>query len=146
MRVFAAVVLGAGTPAEVVERTGLPAREVAGALRRLTDGGLVGRRRRRWSRSSTAFKEAARSTPTSAPADEPLDPDRARAAVLRTFIVDGRLIAIPAAQGKRRVVLEHIVAAFEPGVQLPGAGGRRGAAGLARRLRRAAPLPRSTRA
>ena len=32
---------------------------------------------------------------------------------------DGRLVQMPAARGKRRVVLEHIVAAFEPGVRYP---------------------------
>lgn len=48
---------------------------------------------------------------------EPLDPDSARASVLRAFVVDGKLVTIPAAQGKRRVILEHIVAGFEPGVR-----------------------------
>jgi DNA-binding transcriptional ArsR family regulator len=41
MRVFAAVVLGATTPAEVATRTDLTTREVVEALRRLADGGLV---------------------------------------------------------------------------------------------------------
>ena len=50
---------------------------------------------------------------------EPLDPDAARAAVLRAFIVDGRLTAIPVARGKRRVVLEHISRSFVPGVRYP---------------------------
>jgi hypothetical protein len=39
--------------------------------------------------------------------------------VLRSFVVDGRLVSIPAARGKRRIILEHIVAAFEPGVRYP---------------------------
>jgi hypothetical protein len=43
------------------------------------------------------------------------DPDK----VLRTFLVDGRLVSIPARRGKRRVLLEHIVRAFEPGVRFP---------------------------
>ena len=55
----------------------------------------------------------------SARTDEPLDPDAARAAVLRAFIVDGRLTSIPAAQGKRRVVLEHVARSFVPGVRYP---------------------------
>ena len=45
--------------------------------------------------------------------------DAARAAVLRAFIVDAQLVSIPAARGKRRVVLEHIVSGFEPGVRYP---------------------------
>jgi hypothetical protein len=39
--------------------------------------------------------------------------------VLRTFLRDGRLVSIPAKAGKRRVLLEHIARAFEPGVRLP---------------------------
>jgi hypothetical protein len=39
--------------------------------------------------------------------------------VLRTFLRDGRLVSIPAKAGKRRVLLEHIARAFEPGVKLP---------------------------
>jgi hypothetical protein len=118
MRVFAAVVLGAATQAAVVSRTGLTPREVAEALRRLADGGLV---------SPTAplvanvdlFKEAARTASHVRPTPDELDPDRARAAVLRAFLVDARLVSFPAARGKRRIVLEHIVAAFEPGVRYP---------------------------
>ncbi len=38
--------------------------------------------------------------------------------VLGTFLdKHGRLVAIPARAGKRRVILEHIVCAFEPGVR-----------------------------
>jgi hypothetical protein len=120
LAVFAAVVLGARTAEKVAGVTGLNAREVAVAVRRLTAGGLV---------SSTgdggliadtgAFKQAVREA---APGGEPqpeLDPDPARAAVLRAFIRDGRLMQLPAAHGKRRVVLEHIAASFEPGRKYP---------------------------
>jgi hypothetical protein len=119
LRVFAAIVLGASTPVEVADRTGLTPREVAEALRRLSDGGLV------WTPSTPlrarvdAFAESARLSAASRPSPEALDPDAARAAVLRAFVPDGRLVSIPAAQGKRRVVLEHISAAFEPGVKYP---------------------------
>ncbi|HEX6682810.1 MAG TPA: DUF2087 domain-containing protein [Candidatus Limnocylindrales bacterium] len=37
--------------------------------------------------------------------------------ILETFLKDGRLVAIPARAGKRRVILEYIVCAFEPGVK-----------------------------
>ncbi len=40
-------------------------------------------------------------------------------AVLRAFLRDGRLTQIPAARGKRLVVLEHIAATFEPGMRYP---------------------------
>lgn len=39
--------------------------------------------------------------------------------ILDTFLKDGRLVAIPARAGKRRVILEHIVSVFEPGVKIP---------------------------
>jgi hypothetical protein len=46
-----------------------------------------------------------------------VDADRER--VLRAFLRDDRLTAIPAKASKRRIVLEHVVAAFEPGVRIP---------------------------
>jgi hypothetical protein len=39
--------------------------------------------------------------------------------VLNAFIRDGRLVSMPARAAKRRVVLEHIVTVFEPGVKMP---------------------------
>lgn len=38
--------------------------------------------------------------------------------VLRTFLKDGALTRLPARAGKRRVLLEHIVGSFEPGVRM----------------------------
>jgi hypothetical protein len=117
MRVFAAVVLGAGTPAEVAERSGATPREVAASLRRLIDGGLVATLDGALVARTEAFKEAMRGQGKRSA--EALDPDAARDAVLRSFVVDGQLVSIPAARAKRRVVLEHIVSGFEPGVRYP---------------------------
>ncbi|MEE6257118.1 DUF2087 domain-containing protein [Plantactinospora sonchi] len=116
---FAAVVLGAGDQTEIVVRTGLPVRTVAAALRRLESGGLVGTVDGRTVAVVDAFRAAVRARPP-APADtvEP-DPDRATAAVLRTFVRDGRISQLPAAHGKRRLLLEHLVTIFEPGVRYP---------------------------
>jgi hypothetical protein len=114
MRVFAAIVLGASNAAEIRERTGLTVRQTAEAVRRLTDGGLI--RGASLQANIEVFKEvAAASGP--ARVDEPLDPDRERAAVLRAFIADGKLVSFPAAQSKRRIILEHVVSVFEPGVR-----------------------------
>jgi hypothetical protein len=118
MRVFAAVVLGASTPTEVAEQTNLTAREVVEALRRLSHGGLVSGTGTALAARLEIFKESARER-AAQPVAQPLDEDRVKAAVLRTFLVDGRLVSIPAAKGKRRIVLEHIAAAFEPGVRYP---------------------------
>jgi hypothetical protein len=119
LRVYAAVVLGADNTGAVAERTGLAVRVVVGALRRLQGGGLVEAVDGRLVAGAEVFKDAVRAH-APPPADvEPLDPDRDKDAVLRTFIVDGRLVQIPAAQGKRRVVLEHLAACFEPGLKYP---------------------------
>ena len=119
LRVYAAVVLGADASSVVAERTGLTVRAVAVALRRLEQGGLVSVVDGRLVGELGVFKDAVRAhAPEPAP-DVPLDPDRQRAQVLRTFIADGRLVQIPVSRAKRRVVLEHIVASFEPGVRYP---------------------------
>ncbi len=118
LRVYAAVVLGAATPAEVATVTGLPLRTVTRAVHRLFQGGLLTHADGGLRADAGMFKEAARQA-APAEVDEPLDPDRAKAAVLRTFIRDGRLQQIPMARAKRLIVLEHLAAAFEPGVRYP---------------------------
>lgn len=111
LAVFAAVVLGACSPSEVAARTGLPARDAVSALRRLEQGGLVRTVEGRLVADTAAFKEAVREYAEPPASGE--DP------VLRAFIREGRLVQIPAAHGKRRLVLEHIAACFEPGVKYP---------------------------
>ncbi len=116
---YAAVVLGGGTPSEIGERSGLEQRAVTRALRRLESGGLVTVDAGRFVAHAEVFKETAREYAPVAEAAEPLDPDRQKAAVLRTFIRDGRLQQIPMPKAKRRIILEHLAAAFEPGVKYP---------------------------
>ncbi|GAA0718887.1 DUF2087 domain-containing protein [Dactylosporangium roseum] len=119
LRVFAAVVLGARSPSTVEEASGLSSRTVEGAIRRLQQGGLLDVADGTLVPLVAAFKDSVRSEAAQAPPAERLDPDRQRDQVLRTFIVDGRLARMPAAHGKRLVVLEHIAASFEPGVRYP---------------------------
>jgi hypothetical protein len=38
---------------------------------------------------------------------------------VRAFVSDGRLVRLPARRARRRLVLEHIVASFEPGRRFP---------------------------
>lgn len=116
---FAAVVLGARTLQQVTQAAGLPARQVARALRRLTDAGLIDSSGGALVADAAAFKAAVRRAVPDAAPEAPLDPDPGRASVLRAFIRDGQLHQLPAARGKRRVVLEHIAASFEPGVKYP---------------------------
>jgi hypothetical protein len=115
---FAAVTLGARTPSDVAARTGMSGRDAVVALRRLERGGLLIAAAEGLVAHVSAFKEAIREYGGTRP-DEPLDSDPGRAAVLRAFIRDGRIVRLPAARGKRRVLLEHIAAVFEPGVRYP---------------------------
>ncbi|MEN3357255.1 MAG: hypothetical protein V7637_1237 [Mycobacteriales bacterium] len=119
MRVVAALALGAQTPTEVARASGLPPREAAAALRRLEAGGLVSTVSGRLRLADEQFVEAARAETPRRPAEDHGVSDPAAAAVLRAFVRDGRLVHVPAARGKRRVVLEHIVSTFEPGVRYP---------------------------
>ncbi|GGK01196.1 hypothetical protein GCM10010123_33980 [Pilimelia anulata] len=117
LAVFAAVVLGARSPGEVARATGLPGRTVVVALGRLEQGGLVSLADGGLRAGEEPFREAVRSAGAAPP--EPLDDDPSRAAVLRHFLRDGRIAALPVVRAKRRVVLEHVVVTFEPGVRYP---------------------------
>jgi len=45
--------------------------------------------------------------------------DRRRAALLRAFVPDGRLLRLPAKRTRRVVVLEYLAQSFEPGRRFP---------------------------
>jgi hypothetical protein len=117
--VFSAVVLGAETPSAVAAATGLPAREVVRAIRRLEQGGIVSIVDGKLVGARDVFKESVREHAPEPVPEEPLDPDNAKASTLRAFVRDGRLVSMPAVRGKRKVILEHIAACFEPGVKYP---------------------------
>jgi hypothetical protein len=119
LKVVAALALGAGTIEEVSEASGLPLKDVALAARRLSRAGLVHRDGRDLALLTERFGAAARAAAESAPPPEPLSADPAEDAVLSAFVRGGRLVSIPAQLSKRRVVLEHLVRVFEPGVRYP---------------------------
>ncbi|WP_091089239.1 DUF2087 domain-containing protein [Micromonospora nigra] len=115
-RVFAAIVLGDPDVAAVAARTGLAAREVATAVRRLGDAGLVVAGGGDLRVDADGLRDLARTpgTPAGERGAEPGD------RVLRTFVGDGVLRGLPAQRGRRRVVLTHVAAeSFEPGVRYP---------------------------
>jgi hypothetical protein len=108
LRVLSALVLGARSASEVVAATGLDAREVGRALQKLQAGGLVDGA---LAVRVEAVKEAAiAAAPTG---------DTAPGDVVSRFVRDGRLRTLPAHDGKRRQVLEHLVQSFEPGRRFP---------------------------
>ena len=119
LKVVAALALGAGTIEDVAGASGLPLKDVALAARRLARAGLVQRDGHALALHTELFGAAARAAAEAAPAPEPLSSDPAEDAVLSAFVRNGRLTSIPAQQSKRRVVLEHLVRVFEPGVRYP---------------------------
>jgi hypothetical protein len=116
LRVFSALVLGAGTPAEVATVTGLDIRDVLVGLRRLADGGLVELTGQRAAPVEHVLTDLARQAAPAAPAEDLGYSDERVAAVLRTFVRDGRLSGLPAQRRRRIIVLEHLAQSFEPGI------------------------------
>jgi hypothetical protein len=128
LRALAAVTLGATTLPEVAERAELEPRVAARALSRLVAGGLLEGEAGKGYRVRTEALQAAarppageadaagaeaRGTEAGVPTGTP------EAEVLRRFVHNGRLLAMPAARAKRLVVLDHLARLFEPGRRYP---------------------------
>jgi hypothetical protein len=114
-RVFAAIELGALHVDEVLAATGLSSTQVAKALGKLVETGLVVSNADGLAIAGDSFQQAARQAnarPVSTEFDDA--PDDARK-VLRAFVVDGRLQSIPVAEGKKLVILDWLAQDFEPG-------------------------------
>jgi hypothetical protein len=131
LKALAAVTLGADTLAEVAERAGLEPKEAARALSRLVAGGLLEGEAGKGYRVRTEALKAAARRPAEAGPDGDAGaegqgggPPRPAAGspeadVLRRFVHNGRLLAMPAAYAKRLVVLDHLAGLFEPGRRYP---------------------------
>jgi hypothetical protein len=115
-RVFAAIELGAGTLDDITTRTELPQHRAAKALGKLLDGQVVVTSSGgTFAVDGEALRRAARDARQRAPSTEHADePDEVRK-VLDAFVRDGRVTSMPAALGKRRVVLDWLARRFEPG-------------------------------
>jgi len=110
LRVFAAVALGARTVAEVAERSGLDETDVQGALPRLVGAGLV-EQEDGLHVPLEALRGAARRRPERARGAADATPDEQR--ILRNFVVDGRLVRLPARYAQKQVVLGYVARRFE---------------------------------
>jgi hypothetical protein len=119
LKVVAALALGACTIEEVAAAADLPLRDVALSARRLARAGLVRRDGHALTLLTERFGQAARAAAEGLPPPEPLSEDPVEDAVLQAFLRDGRLVSVPAQHSKRRVVLDHLVRVFEPGVRYP---------------------------
>jgi hypothetical protein len=115
LRVFAALVLGARSAAEVGRAADLDQRAVGRALRRLEDGGLIERVEQEYRPVIEVFKQLARTAAPPAKPEEHGYADQRVEMAVRTFIKDGRLTALPAQAARRQMIFEHIVRSFEPG-------------------------------
>jgi hypothetical protein len=115
LKALAAVALGANNLPDVAEYAMLDPKAAARALSRLVAGGLVeGGAGEGYRVRQETLREAARPpADASEPAEEPGNE------VVRRFIHRGRLLAMPAAHGKRLVVLDHLAGLFEPGRRYP---------------------------
>lgn len=119
LQVFAAVVLHGGDTDAVAHAAGLTRSATTKALAALAAVGLVAGAGGAWAACPEALTEAAR---TAAGMREVLQPEDlgatpVQAAVLRGFVVDGRLQRMPAQHSKRLVVLDFLAQRFEPGVR-----------------------------
>ena len=110
LRVFAAVALGARTVAEVAERSGLDETDVQGALPRLVGAGLVAQEDGLHV-PLEALRAAARRRPERARGAADATPDEQR--ILRNFVVDGRLVRLPARHAQKQVVLGYVARRFD---------------------------------
>lgn len=110
LRVLSALVLS-GDPQE----SGLDKEAVRRALDRLERGGLAVRGAEGgWEVRRERFRELLHAT--ARPANPATSPEEK---VLRSFLVEGRLRAIPSKRDKQLVVLNYIAQVFEPGVRYP---------------------------
>jgi hypothetical protein len=139
---LAAVALGAGTLAEVAGRAGLEPKAAARALSRLVAGGLLDGGAGGYRVRTEAIQAAARPPDTADPGAAALEaplplvdpaagehgpatrppeppPGSPEEAVLRRFVHRGRLLSVPAARGKRLVVMNYLAGLFEPGRRYP---------------------------
>jgi hypothetical protein len=114
-QVVAAIELGAQHVDGIVTATGLTSAQVAKALGKLVEAGLVVSGADGLGLDGDSFQRAARQAharPTST--EFAGEPDETRK-VLRAFVADGRLQSMPVAASKRLVILDWLAQDFEPG-------------------------------
>jgi len=114
-RVLAAVELGASTLDLVTATTGLSAHRVAKALGKLVDGGIVGTGANGFVVVGDVFAQAARASRPGRRRDEHAAEPAGTRRVLDAFVRNGRILAMPTAPSKRRVLLDWLARTFEPG-------------------------------
>jgi hypothetical protein len=116
LRVVAAIALGARTIDDVAETGDLEPDQVRRALPRLISAGVV-EHQDGLQVDVAAFRKAARERPPRQRELPDATPEQAR--VLRNFVEEGRLRALPVRAAQRRVVLEYLAERFQEEVEYP---------------------------
>jgi len=114
LRVVAAIALGARTIDDVAKAVDLTPQDVGRVLPRLISGGVVAQDGGLHV-DLNRFREAALDRPERQ--RELPDATAEQAQVLRNFVEDGRLRALPVRASQRRVVLEYLAARFDRDVE-----------------------------
>ena len=115
-RVVAAIELGAKqVDAVVAAASGLTGPQVAKALGKLVESGLVVNAAEGLTVAGDSFQHAARLANTRPASTEFADEPDGNRKVLRAFVVAGRLQSIPVAASKKMVILDWLAQDFEPG-------------------------------
>lgn len=96
--------------------TGIGARAAGKAMTRLVAGGLVRRDGYEYEVLVDVIQAA---VAAAAPPADPAADDPTFDSVLRAYLRDGRIRAMPAQLAKRRILLEHVAMVFEVGVRYP---------------------------
>lgn len=117
LRVVAALVLGARTPSQIIDATGLDQRAVGRALQRLQTGGLISADHDGFTVHIELFKEVARTTAPQPKFEDHGYVDERTESAVRRFVRDGRLMRLPAQRSRRLSVLEHLAQSFQPGLR-----------------------------
>jgi len=116
LRVFAAIALGARTIAAVAAAAKLDESAVQTALPRLVQAGVI-EQRDGLNISLSSLAAAARERPARERGAPDATADEQR--VLRNFVVDGRLVRLPARYEQKRVVLGYVARRFDEGREYP---------------------------
>ncbi|MGN6030513.1 MAG: metalloregulator ArsR/SmtB family transcription factor [Thermomicrobiales bacterium] len=126
LRILGALAGRPMTGKDLAEHLDLAAPTISHHMKKLTEAGVVvmeTEAQRHWYRLNGELLLASKRVPLTAPAvatslvgDAEMDEDeRFRAKVIRDFFDGGRLKEIPAQRKRRVIVLQHILARFEPG-------------------------------
>jgi len=112
LRVFAAVALGARTVGDAARAAGVDETTVQNVLPRLVQTGVI-EQRDGLRISMQALEAAARARPERERGASDATAEEQR--VLRNFVVEGRLVRLPARSQQKRVVLGYVARRFEEG-------------------------------